>query len=142
MKLDSLKSRLQTSKNPISVPRLAARVFQEEGVKGFFRGLWIPLFTISFVRTSAYSSTSKNRALTEDISVFLGAASFTIYNRTKEQLHNNNHFGRNNLLDVAASGGLSGAMAGALISFGSARKSVLFSVHISHSRRSPKYRSI
>lgn len=50
LQLDSLKSRLQTSRNPISVPRLAARVLREEGLVGFFRGLWIPLFTISFVR--------------------------------------------------------------------------------------------
>ena len=48
--LDSLKSRLQTSRNAITVPRLASQVFQEEGIKGFYRGLWIPLFTISFVR--------------------------------------------------------------------------------------------
>ncbi|TDL24834.1 mitochondrial carrier [Rickenella mellea] len=96
--LDSLKSRLQTSRNPISVPRLAARVFQEEGIKGFYRGLWIPLFTISFVR----------------------AASFTIYNGTKDYLHQRNIVNRNNLIDVASAGGLGGAMAGALISFGSA----------------------
>lgn len=48
--LDSLKSRLQTSRNRVPIPRLAARVFQEEGIRGFYRGLWIPLFTISFVR--------------------------------------------------------------------------------------------
>ncbi|KAI5121669.1 hypothetical protein M0805_002745 [Coniferiporia weirii] len=96
--LDSLKSRLQTSRNPIPVPRLAARVFQEEGIKGFYRGLWIPLFTISFVR----------------------AASFTIYNGTKESLRNHNILTRNTLLDVACMGGIGGATAGALISFGSA----------------------
>jgi len=96
--LDSLKSRLQTSRTRITVPKLAARVFQEEGIRGFYRGFWIPLFTISFVR----------------------AASFTIYNGTKEGLRNIDIFGRECLLDVACLGGLGGATAGALISFGSA----------------------
>lgn len=49
--LDSLKSRLQTQKTPISVPRIALLVYREEGIVGFYRGLWIPLMTISFVRT-------------------------------------------------------------------------------------------
>ena len=49
--LDSLKSRLQTTKTPISVPRIALLVYREEGIVGFYRGLWIPLMTISFVRT-------------------------------------------------------------------------------------------
>lgn len=48
--LDSLKSRLQTTKTSISIPKLAALVYREEGIKGFYRGLWIPLMTISFVR--------------------------------------------------------------------------------------------
>jgi len=96
--LDSLKSRLQTTKTPITVPRLAALVYREEGIIGFYRGLWIPLTTISFVR----------------------AASFTIYNRTKEQFRNHNYLNRYNILDVALVGGISGAMSGALISFGSA----------------------
>jgi hypothetical protein len=70
-------------------------VYREEGIIGFYRGLWIPLMTISFVR----------------------AASFTIYNRTKEHFRNNNYLNRNNIIDVALTGGSSGAMSGALISF-------------------------
>ena len=54
--LDSLKSRLQTQKNPISVPRIALLVYREEGIVGFYRGLWIPLMTISFVRTCPHIS--------------------------------------------------------------------------------------
>lgn len=54
----------------------------------------------------------------------IGAASFTIYNGTKENLHNRNYLGRARLLDVAGSGALGGALAGAAISFGSARESV------------------
>ena len=50
MQLDSLKSRLQTMRTRISVPKLAALVYREEGLIGFYRGIWIPLLTISFVR--------------------------------------------------------------------------------------------
>lgn len=96
--LDSLKSRLQTIKTPITVPRLAAIVYREEGVIGFYRGLWIPLMTISFVR----------------------AASFTIYTRTKEYFRDRHLLTRDSMIDASLVGGVSGAMSGALISFGSA----------------------
>ncbi|KAF9218142.1 mitochondrial carrier, partial [Gyrodon lividus] len=96
--LDSLKSRLQTTKTRVSVLKLAGLVYREEGVKGFYRGIWIPLVTISCVR----------------------AASFTIYSDTKEYCRNNNYFTRNKMSDAAISGGISGALSGSLISFGSA----------------------
>jgi len=96
--LDSLKSRLQTTKTPISVPRIALLVYREEGIVGFYRGLWIPLMTISFVR----------------------AASFTIYTRTKEFFRDNHLIDHSELLGCAAVGGIGGAMAGSMISFGSA----------------------
>lgn len=96
--LDSLKSRLQASRVPVTVPRMAATVLREEGFAGFFRGLWVPLFTISVVR----------------------ATSFSIYNNTKELLHAHHWFDRPRIQDVGASGGLGGATAGALICFGSA----------------------
>jgi len=96
--LDSLKSRLQTTKTPITIPRLAAIVYREEGIIGFYRGLWIPLMTISFVR----------------------AASFTIYSRTREHFRNHEMLNRECALDAGLVGGISGAMSGALISFGSA----------------------
>ncbi|PPR01482.1 hypothetical protein CVT26_015105 [Gymnopilus dilepis] len=96
--LDSIKSRLQTTKTRISVPRLAVLVYREEGIMGFYRGLWIPLMTISFVR----------------------AASFTIYSRTKEVFRNYDILCRNSIVDVSLTGGISGAMSGALISFCSA----------------------
>jgi hypothetical protein len=53
---------------------------------------------------------------------FPGAASFTIYNRTKELIRDHNYLNHYNILDVALVGGISGAMSGALISFGSARE--------------------
>lgn len=96
--LDSLKSRLQTTKTPISVPRIALLVYREEGIVGFYRGLWIPLMTISFVR----------------------AASFTIYTRTKEFCRDHQLVDHTKLFGSAVVGGLGGAMAGSLISFGSA----------------------
>ncbi|KAJ6496973.1 mitochondrial carrier [Mycena vitilis] len=96
--LDSLKSRLQTMKTPITVSKLAALVYREEGVMGFYRGLWIPLVTISFVR----------------------AASFTIYTETKDYFRVHNYLNRNSVLDAALVGGIGGAMSGSLISFGSA----------------------
>ena len=55
-----------------------------------------------------------------------GAASFTIYNRTKEYCWDHNYLCRDNMLDVALTGGLGGAMSGALISFGSARECPVF----------------
>jgi hypothetical protein len=69
--LDSLKSRLQTIKHPISVPSLAILVYREEGVRGFYRGLWIPLVTITFVRMSVLFhfrlSSSPQRPGTNDV---------------------------------------------------------------------------
>jgi len=96
--LDSLKSRLQTNKTGISVVRLASLVYRDEGFKGFYRGLWIPLITISAVRT----------------------ASFTIYTGTKDFCRDNGLLLRPSVINAALAGGISGALAGALISFGSA----------------------
>ncbi|KIY43600.1 mitochondrial carrier [Fistulina hepatica ATCC 64428] len=95
--LDSMKSRLQTTKGRITVPKLALMVYREEGIMGFYRGLWIPLLTISFVR----------------------ATSFTIYSRTKEVFAERGILARHSALDAALTGGAGGAMSGALISCGS-----------------------
>jgi len=95
--LDSLKSRLQTSRDHVSVPRMAAIVFKEEGLAGFFRGIWIPLFTISAVR----------------------AASFTIYTDVKGLLHFHHILDRPRISDVALAAAIGGAASGALISVGS-----------------------
>ncbi len=51
-----------------------------------------------------------------------GAASFTIYTRTKEFCRDHHLIDHSKLLGCAAVGGLGGAMAGSLISFGSARE--------------------
>ncbi|KAK1921003.1 mitochondrial carrier domain-containing protein [Papiliotrema laurentii] len=60
--LDSLKSRLQSSREAVSLPRLAADVVREEGVGGLWRGFPLPLITISIVRTisfTIYTSTKR-----------------------------------------------------------------------------------
>lgn len=57
---------------------------------------------------------------------FQGAASFTIYSDTKEYCRNHHYFSRNRISDAALAGGISGALSGSLISFGSARASAVF----------------
>ncbi|KAF9520515.1 hypothetical protein BS47DRAFT_638387 [Hydnum rufescens UP504] len=96
--LDSLKSRLQANRTPITLASLAKKVWREEGFAGFYRGIWIPLITISAVR----------------------AVSFSIYTRTKDILHDNNMLNRGTLFDVSSAGGLGGILSGAVISVGSA----------------------
>ncbi|ORY21375.1 mitochondrial carrier domain-containing protein [Naematelia encephala] len=49
--LDSLKSRLQTLRERVSMPRLAAQIIREEGLRGLYRGLPLPLLTITINRT-------------------------------------------------------------------------------------------
>lgn len=88
---------------------------------GFYRGLWIPLMTISFVR-ECYSVKYIVVYLIYPAPRYIGAASFTIYSRTKEYFAYNDILYKNTLVDVALTGGISGAMSGALISFGSARE--------------------
>ncbi|CDU23871.1 related to carnitine/acylcarnitine translocase [Sporisorium scitamineum] len=95
---DSVKSRLQVRDYP-SIWACAKSVVREEGFRGFFRGVTIPLVTISFVRTS----------------------SFSIYYNTKKRLHSNNIFNDSSrLLHTALSGAAGGATSGVIISCGSA----------------------
>ncbi|KZO97833.1 mitochondrial carrier [Calocera viscosa TUFC12733] len=96
--LDSLKSRLQASRTPVTPFLLATNVFREEGIRGFFRGVWIPLLTISIVRTT----------------------SFTIYSGTKELVHRQGYLAQDRLRDVALTGAVAGAASGSSICFGSA----------------------
>ena len=67
---------------------------------GFYRGLIIPLGTISVVR----------------------AASFTMYTETKHILYSGNYLTRDKLGDIALAGWLGGATSGCVLSGGSARK--------------------
>lgn len=61
-------------------------------------------------------------ALTDDASSIAGAASFTIYTRTKEFFRDHHLVDHTKLLGCSVVGGIGGAMAGSLISFGSARE--------------------
>jgi hypothetical protein len=57
-----------------------------------------------------------------------GAASFTIYSSTKEHFRKHKYLTGDNIFDVAASGAVGGALAGALITFGSVRESSFTSI--------------
>lgn len=95
---DSLKSRLQVKYYP-SVWSCARAVICQEGLGGFFRGVTVPLITISFVRTS----------------------SFGIYVNTKDYLHQHGKLtDKSRLTDVLLSGMAGGATSGIIISCGSA----------------------
>ena len=97
---DSVKSRLQVQHYPRpAIWNCARAVMREEGIGGFFRGVTIPLITITFVRTS----------------------SFSIYYGTKERLHKAGYFDDpSKLWHTALSGAAGGATSGILISCGSA----------------------
>jgi len=73
--------------------------------------------TISFVREYRNSY-----LFSVFIDKFTGAASFTIYTNTKETFREHQWLTRDSIIDASCIGGISGAMSGALISFGSARK--------------------
>ncbi|KDN44711.1 mitochondrial carrier [Tilletiaria anomala UBC 951] len=97
---DSVKSRLQVKDYPPpAIWNCTKAVAREEGLGGFFRGVTIPLITITFVRTS----------------------SFSIYYSTKDRLHNAGYYNNpKNLWDIAMSGAAAGATSGVIISCGSA----------------------
>jgi Mitochondrial carrier protein len=56
--LDSIKSRLQVRRYS-GVLDCFRKTFAEEGARGFFRGVWMPLLTITLVRTTSFTSTSQ-----------------------------------------------------------------------------------
>ncbi|PLW17757.1 hypothetical protein PCANC_09064 [Puccinia coronata f. sp. avenae] len=94
--LDSIKSRLQVN-NYDSVMDCVKKTYVEEGPKGFYRGIAIPMLTITIVRT----------------------LSFTIYNDTKQFLHQRQLVSSTSARDIALSGLAGGAASGFLISVGS-----------------------
>jgi len=94
--LDSIKSRLQVNKYD-SVMDCVKKTYVEEGPKGFYRGIAIPMLTITIVRT----------------------LSFTIYNDTKQFLHHRQLVSTPSARDIALSGLAGGAASGFLISVGS-----------------------
>lgn len=79
----------------ISIARLA----DVNTIAGYYRGIVIPLLTISVVR----------------------AASFTMYAETKDFVYNNGYLRRDRLRDIALAGWLGGATSGSVLSVWSAR---------------------
>jgi len=78
------------------------RVTNVHMTAGYYRGIAIPLLTISAVR----------------------AASFTMYTETKNFVHKNGFLRRDRLRDIALAGWLGGATSGCLLSVWSARASL------------------
>lgn len=94
--LDSIKSRLQV-KRYSGILDCVRTTFRDEGTRGFFRGVTVPLITVTAVRT----------------------ASYTIYSFTKADLARRKMFGTGSTLASTASlGFLGGAASGVLLSVG------------------------
>ncbi|KAI5476256.1 acid phosphatase, phytase [Pseudohyphozyma bogoriensis] len=93
--LDSVKSRLQV-KRYSSVLDCVQKTYHAEGMKGFFRGVTIPLLTITVVRTS----------------------SFSIYTGVKRLLKENQILTKDTVPSVGALGFCGGASSGILLSLG------------------------
>ncbi|EGG12701.1 uncharacterized protein MELLADRAFT_70457 [Melampsora larici-populina 98AG31] len=94
--LDSIKSRLQVNRYN-SVLDCVKKTYAQEGTRGFYRGIAIPMLTITVVRTT----------------------SFTIYNKTKETFEKQNLFSQPIVSHKAISGFTGGAASGLMISIGS-----------------------
>jgi hypothetical protein len=77
----------------------------------------------SYVRVFAFEDPHyiSHSSLSITSHTILGAASFTIYTGTKDYFQARNWLARDSMLDAALVGGISGATAGSLISFGSTR---------------------
>lgn len=73
-------------------------MFRQEGIQGFFRGVWIPLWSITAVR----------------------ATSFSIYTKSKAYLQSTNVFNSDKLSKVALSSTFAGFSSGFVISVASA----------------------
>ncbi|ORY58692.1 mitochondrial carrier [Leucosporidium creatinivorum] len=93
--LDSVKARLQV-KRYSSVLDCVQRTFRDEGMGGFFRGVTIPLITITAVRT----------------------ASFSIYSGVKDRLYDEHWVKPHSASSVVTAGFLGGAASGLLLSCG------------------------
>ncbi|POY70600.1 hypothetical protein BMF94_6378 [Rhodotorula taiwanensis] len=93
--LDSVKSRLQV-KRYSSVLDCARSTYAQEGIRGFFRGVTIPLVTITLVRTT----------------------SFSIYTWSKDELLRRRWLTGETVPSTAGAGFLGGAASGLLLSVG------------------------
>lgn len=135
--LDSLKSRLQSTREPISLPRLAADVIKEEGLAGLWRGFPLPLITIAAVRSisfTIYTSTkrfvnsgaapSKRQdgfvGLDGDERISTGTSSITSHiNQAFQNGAGLGLFATPSITNVALTSSIAGAASGAVVSIGS-----------------------
>jgi len=143
--LDSLKSRLQSAGGEgHSIPRLAAEVIREEGVRGLWRGSPLPLVSIAVVRTisfTIYTNTkffingpppSASHAVLHDQGDgaldFRDVATSDRTDGQHQQPHSHHHhkqpFSLNilnspSMIDVFVTSALAGAASGAVVSVGS-----------------------
>ncbi|KAK8854529.1 hypothetical protein IAR55_003268 [Kwoniella newhampshirensis] len=139
--LDSLKSRLQSSRDSPSIGRLAAEVVREEGVGGLWRGFPLPLITISIVRTISFTIyTSTKRILNSVPSTFTrpGPDQFDVSASSQLSSRSSNLrdsvlsekkpwvnvklgvFNHNSASDVALTSLLAGGASGSVVCIGSA----------------------
>lgn len=134
--LDSLKSRLQSTREPISLPRLAADVIREEGIAGLWRGFPLPLITIAAVRSisfTIYTSTKRfvnNGAPFSRQDGFIGldgeeriaSGQSTITSQLQQAYQKGSGLGlfsTPSITNVALTSSIAGAASGAVVSIGS-----------------------
>ncbi|WWC63607.1 uncharacterized protein I303_106212 [Kwoniella dejecticola CBS 10117] len=121
--LDSLKSRLQSSRENLSIPRLAAEVVKEEGIGGLWRGFPLPLITISIVRTISFTIyTSTKRILNSIPSTSSSPSPNKPPNGASAPWLDLKLglFTRDNAADIAITSWLAGGASGAVVCIGSA----------------------
>ncbi|KAK4687103.1 hypothetical protein P7C73_g3016, partial [Tremellales sp. Uapishka_1] len=122
--LDSLKSRLQSSREAVSIPRLAAGVIREEGIGGLWRGFPLPLITISIVRTISFTIyTSTKRILNSIPGVPIVPTPLTSDGKQIKDPWINLHLGlftKEKATNVAITSMIAGGASGAVVCLGSA----------------------
>lgn len=134
--LDSLKSRLQSTREPISLPRLAADVIREEGISGLWRGFPLPLITIAAVRSisfTIYTGTKRfvnNGATVNPTSGFIGldgeermtSGQSSTTSQIQQAFQKGSGLGlfsTPSITNVALTSSIAGAASGAVVSIGS-----------------------
>ncbi|KAI5454485.1 hypothetical protein NCC49_003385 [Naganishia albida] len=134
--LDSLKSRLQSTREPISLPRLAADVIREEGISGLWRGFPLPLITIAAVRSisfTIYTGTKRfvnNGATVNPTSGFVGldgeermtSGQSSTTSQIQQAFQKGSGLGlfsTPSITNVALTSSIAGAASGAVVSIGS-----------------------
>ncbi|KAG7527509.1 hypothetical protein FFLO_06869 [Filobasidium floriforme] len=114
--LDSIKSRLQSQRGEgVSLAKVAADVIRDEGIRGLWRGLPLPLISISIVRTISFTIYSE----TKDFVQRTGLAKFIAKGKGREDAA---RFitSPDTLFSVALTSSIAGAASGSVVSLGSA----------------------